>query len=119
MITSETFRKLALSFPESVELPHFEKASFRVNKKIFATLSEKENRAMLKLSVVDQSVFSDMSEGAVYPVPGGWGKQGATYFELRKVKKKMLEDAMRTSYCLVAPKKLSDLLEKNSKLIIK
>lgn len=107
MITVKEARKLALSFPEVLELPHFEKASFRVNKKIFSTLSEKENIAMLKLSLVDQSVFCDMSNGAVYPVPGGWGKQGATYFDLKKVKKKMLKDAMTCSYNLVAGRKKS------------
>ena len=38
MVSIDTFRKLALSFDEAVEQPHFEKPSFRVNKKIFATL---------------------------------------------------------------------------------
>ena len=32
---------------------------------------------MVKLSLVDQSVFCDMNKDAIYPVPGGWGKQGA------------------------------------------
>ena len=43
MITTDTVRQLALSFEETVELPHFDRASFRVNKKIFATMAEKEN----------------------------------------------------------------------------
>ena len=105
MIPVDLFRKLAMSFPDVVELPHFEKASFRVNKKIFATLSEKENIGMLRLSLVDQSVFCDLSDGEIYPVPGGWGKQGATYFNLKNVKMKMLKDAMTCSYNLTASKK--------------
>ena len=105
MVKTDEYRKLAMSFQGVAELPHFERTSFRVNKKIFATLSEKENIAMLKLSLVDQSVFCDMSEGVIYPVPGGWGTQGATYFDLKKVKKKMLMDAMTCSYKLVASKK--------------
>lgn len=105
MVTITEVREKALSFSGVVELPHFDRASFRVNKKIFLTLSEKENIAMLKLSLIDQSVFCDMSAGAVYPVPGGWGKQGATYFDLKKVKKKMLNDAMACSYKLVARNK--------------
>ena len=52
------FRKLALSFPGTNEQPHFEKTSFRIGKKIFATLDEKNNRACLKLSEIDQDVFS-------------------------------------------------------------
>lgn len=111
MVTVASFRKSALSFPGVVELPHFEKTSFRVNKKIFSTLSVKDNIAMLRLSLVDQSVFCDLSDGAVYPVPGGWGKQGATYFDLKKIKKKMLADALKIAYCQVVPKKFTALPE--------
>lgn len=46
MVSIETFRKLALSFENAIEEPHFEKTSFRVNKKIFATFDEKNNRAV-------------------------------------------------------------------------
>jgi hypothetical protein len=49
MITAETFRKMALSFPETVELPHFERTSFRVKNRIFATLAENTEVATLKL----------------------------------------------------------------------
>lgn len=105
MNLTKTFKKLALSFPEVIELPHFEKTSFRVNKKIFATLDEKNSLAMLKLSLVDQSVFCDLSDGEIYPVPGAWGKQGATYVDLKKVKMKLLKDAMQYSYKLVSEKK--------------
>lgn len=110
MVSLETVRRLALSFPEAEEKPHFEKASFRVKKKIFATLAEKEKLVMVKLSLVDQSVFCAYDKTIIYPVPGGWGKQGATYIELKKVRKKMFEDALTTAYCEVAPEKLAKLL---------
>lgn len=74
MISIETFRKLALSFPDASEEPHFEKTSFRVKKKIFATFDEKNNRAVLKLNEIDQSVFCASSEMIFYPVPNKWGK---------------------------------------------
>jgi len=45
MVTIDSFRKLDLSFPEATEEPHFEKTSFRVKKKIFATFDEAKNRA--------------------------------------------------------------------------
>lgn len=41
MVSIETFRELAMSFPNATEEPHFEKTSFRVNKKIFGTFDEK------------------------------------------------------------------------------
>ena len=37
-MTPKAFQKLALSFDEAHEEPHFERTSFRVGKKIFATM---------------------------------------------------------------------------------
>ena len=37
MVSVETFRQMALSLKDATEEPHFDKASFRANKKIFAT----------------------------------------------------------------------------------
>jgi hypothetical protein len=110
MISINTFRKIALSLPEAVELPHFEKTSFRVEKKIFATLDMKSNVACIKLSEIDQSVFSAFDNTIIYAVPNKWGKQGWTYIELKKVRKDLLTDALTTAYCHVAPKRLSGQL---------
>ncbi|MCW3087473.1 MAG: hypothetical protein JWQ78_859 [Sediminibacterium sp.] len=98
MVSIDTFRKMALAFPDTDEHPHFHLQSFRVKKKIFATLWQKENRAMLKLSLVDQSVFCAYDTTVFYPVPGGWGKKGATFVDLKKVRKDMLTDALTTAY---------------------
>ena len=105
MIAIETFRSLALSFPNATEEPHFEKTSFRINKKIFATFDEKNNTAVLKLNEIDQSVFCASSELIFYPVPNKWGKQGWTVVELSKVRPEMFEDALILSYQNVAFKK--------------
>lgn len=107
MITLAEIRKFALSFEETEELPHFEKTSFRVKKKIFATVDEKNNRACLMLSLIDQSVFSAFDKEVIYPVPNAWGKKGATYVELKKVRKDMFKDAMTMAYCDKAPEKLA------------
>ena len=98
MVTIEEVRKLSLALPDAVELPHFERTSFRIKKKIFATLDVKENRACLMLSEIDQSMFSAYDHSIVYPVPNAWGKKGATYFELKKVRKSVLKDALRKAY---------------------
>ena len=83
----ETFRKLAMALKDVEKLPHFEKTSFRINKKIFATLDVKENRACLMFDPIQQSVFSAYDNSIIYPVPNKWGQKGATYVELKKVKK--------------------------------
>jgi hypothetical protein len=108
MVSSDIVRKFALSFPETDEHPHFDRKAFRVKKKIFATLDEKRKRLMVKLSITDQSVFCSYDNLIIYPVPGGWGRSGATYIELSKVRKSMFKDAMTTAYCTVAPPKLAE-----------
>ena len=99
-----------MAYPEAVEAPHFEKTSFRVRKKIFGTLDKKTQKFCVKLSEVDQSVFSEFNPGVIYPVPGGWGRQGYTLIELKKVKKTVFMDALKTSYSIVAPKTLAALV---------
>ncbi len=105
MVGIETFRQLALSFPDTIELPHFEKASFRVNKKIFATLDVKNNRACVLLTEIDQSVFSAFDKAVIYPVPNKWGKRGATYVELKTVRKKILKDELKQAFNRIPKKK--------------
>ena len=98
-MTSSAFKTLALSIPSAEANPHFEKVAFKVKgKKIFATLDESKATAVLKLSLVDQSVFCDFGKTAVYPVPNKWGAQGWTTFELKKLSKEFLHDALATAY---------------------
>ncbi len=108
MIDIETVHKMALAFDEAVEQPHFEKVSFRVRKKIFATLDTEKKTLTLKFSLSDQSAFSAFDDSIIYPVSGGWGRQGWTIVELEKVEKDIFADALTTSYCTVAPKKLAE-----------
>ena len=113
MVTIDTFRKIALSFPEVIEEPHFDKTSFRVKKKIFATYDKKNKRACIKLSEVDQSVFCSIGKTVIFPVGNKWGKQGWTLIEISKVHKDLFIDALTTSYCEVAPKRLTDQIRPN------
>ena len=98
MVSIETFRKLALSFDDSIEEPHFELTSFRVNKKIFATLNIEKKMVCLMLNELDQSVFITFDHSIIYPVPNKWGKKGATYVDLVKVNKSILKDGLVHAY---------------------
>lgn len=106
MVSIKTLRTLALQFDEATEAPHFEKTSFRVQQKIFATLDEAGKKLVVKLPELDQSVFCAFDTSIVYPVPNKWGKQGWTIVELAKVKKEFVRDMLTTAYCAVAPKRL-------------
>lgn len=106
MVTIEAAHKAALSFPETEEKSHFGKPDFRVKKKIFAVLHEDKNLMMVKLSVIDQDVFCSFDKEIIYPVPGGWGRSGCTFINLKKIRKSMLLDALTTAWKTVAPAKL-------------
>lgn len=105
MVSIDTFRKLALAFADAEEVPHFDKISFRIKKKIFATIDVKNNQSVLKFSEIEQSVFCASSEMIFYPVPNKWGKQGWTIVDLAKVPLDMLKDALLLSYNNAAAKK--------------
>lgn len=107
MVSIETIRACALSLPEATEEPHFEKTSFRVRKKIFATYDDIRKRACIKLSEIDQDVFVLADKASIFPVDNKWGKQGWTIIEMAKVRKDLFVDALITAYCEVAPKKLA------------
>lgn len=112
MVDTELFRALALAFKGTSEQPHFEKTSFRVRKKIFATLDEGQRTAVLKLTEIDQSVFCSLGP-MFYPVPGAWGKKGWTMVDLDQTSREMLEDALTTAFYTVAPESFGHTYRNN------
>jgi hypothetical protein len=106
-MTLNDFRRLALSFPEAVEAEHMNHPDFRVAGKIFATLAYPDKTyGMVKLPPLDQDKFVQECPEVFTPVPGYWGKGGATHVHLKKATKKMLEPAMAAAWRNAAPKHL-------------
>jgi predicted DNA-binding protein (MmcQ/YjbR family) len=110
MTNFSTLSNYVLSLPEATEEPHFEKRSYRVKTKIFATVDEKEAFFVVKLTPMQQSVFCKWDETACHPVPNKWGLQGWTRVYFDKVDEDFLKDIVKTSYSNVAPKKLVELI---------
>ncbi len=106
-VSIELFRKLALSLPEITEEPHFEKTSFRVAKKIVATVNVTENTATIKLNEIEQNVYCSNPK-YLSPVPNKWGKQGWTIIHLNTISEEMCREALQSSYNQVAPKRLKN-----------
>jgi len=99
MVELETARQIALSQPDAEEFDHFGRPAFRIRKKrVFATLWPTVNRMMVKLTPIDQSVFHSFDPAIFYPVPSKWGLQGATFVELGKIRRDMLEDAVHLAW---------------------
>ena len=112
-MTANDFRRLALSFPEAVEAEHMNHPDFRVAGKIFATLAYPDKTyGMVKLPLLDQDKFVQEWPEVFTPVPGYWGKNGATHVHLKKATKKTLQPALAAAWRNVAPKQLAkDLKE--------
>jgi hypothetical protein len=99
MTDMETARQIALSLPDTEEYDHFGRPAFKIKgKRTFATLWPAEKRMMVKLSLIDQSVFQSFDTTVFYPVPNKWGLKGATFVELSKVRLDMLQDAITTAW---------------------
>ena len=107
MIHNKNLKQYPLSFPETAEAPHFEKVSFKVKSKIFATHNAKENRCCVKLSAEEQPLFCMIDKEIIYPVPNKWGKQGWTLVNLTLIDQELLMEVLTAAYCNVAPPKLS------------
>lgn len=107
MITGETFTQMALSFPGVEQKPHFERVGFKVmGKRMFATYLAADNTANLFLTPKEQTVFCELGTSNIYPVANKWGQKGATTFELNKVSKEVIMEALVSTYNeIVKPKK--------------
>jgi hypothetical protein len=111
-MTPDEFRKLALALPEAVEGAHMGHADFRVGGKIFATLGYPDPQiAMVKLSLELREVVTAAEPAVFTPVPGGWGRTGATYVRLPAADAEALRGPLLAAWRGVAPKRLVTVSE--------
>jgi hypothetical protein len=93
------FRRLALQLPEAVESSHMGHPDFRLNNRIFATLSGQADRCgVLKLTPEQQQAFVADQPTIFSPVPGGWGRMGMTFFHLDQGDEPIMAGALKTAY---------------------
>ena len=99
------FRKIALSLEGAREGAHQGTADFRVKKRIFATLGYPDKAwGMVKLTPEQQSVLVEAEPEIFRPVPGGWGKGGATNVRLAKADPTTLKSALTMAWQNIAEK---------------
>ena len=95
------FRRLALRLEGAEEGSHFGAADFRVGGRIFATLAaEKQGYGNLMLTPEQQAVFVAEAPEIFVPIPGGWGRNGATHVVLAAANEDLLSGALRTAWRL-------------------
>ena len=106
MITEQTFAEMALLLDGAEQRQHFDRIGFKViGKRMFATYLQKDNTANIFLTQAEQKVFCEMDGNNIYPVPNKWGEKGATTFNLNKLAKEVVMEALVSAYKEVAKKK--------------
>jgi hypothetical protein len=97
--TVADFRRQALALPGAVESSHMGHPDFRLNDRIFATLSaQAKGCGVLKLTLDQQRSFISELPTVFEPVHGGWGRMGMTFIHLAAADDAILQGALATAY---------------------
>jgi hypothetical protein len=110
VISEADVRRIALSMPEAEEKAHFGRPDFRIRNKIFATIRPSARRAVVKLTVADQSALVAM-DPEIFSV-NSWSHPGWTNVDLDHITKGRFRQVVKTAWRTVAPKGLAASYEK-------
>jgi hypothetical protein len=111
-MTKNEFRRIALSLPNTSESAHMSHPDFRVQGKIFATMGYPDQAwAMVKLTPEQQEELVRAEPMVFTPLPGSWGRTGATGVRLKAAKKASLRAALAAAWCNRAPRSLARQFE--------
>ena len=103
-VDPERARELALGLPAASEAPHFHRLAFRTPRKTFATLDAVARDLNLMFDPDLRDFYCEQAPHAFAPVPGGWGRMGATRCDLEAVDEPTLTSALLAAHRLAAPK---------------
>ena len=101
---SQLARAMALDMPGTAEKDHFGRPGFSVKKKIYCTLWITENKAVLKLTVDQQTSLSEQYPDAFAPVPNKWGQHGWTNVLMAHLSERTFRFALDLAWRNVSPK---------------
>ena len=105
------FRRLALELPEATEGSHHDHPDFRVGGKVFATLGPDGSWGMVQLTPEEQRERVRTEPAVFEPVPGGWGRRGATRVILKSARAPGVRAALFAAWRNRAPERLLRALE--------
>src|ERR1700761_1989397 len=94
----ETFRRLALAFPNAEARSHLGNPDFRINGKIFATLGGSSGRPVVKLAPEEQALLLEAEPELFVPASGAWGRAGSTHIVLDRADEATVRDALERAY---------------------
>ena len=97
-VSAKRARELALSLENASSAPHFERVAFRTPRRIFATLARSGVDMNFMFDHAQQKYFCELAPHAIAPVPGGWGRMGATRCDLAEVDAKTFSAALTAAH---------------------
>lgn len=104
-MTPDDFRRIALSLEGAEEGSHMGSPDFRVGGRIFATLAaQAQGYGNLMLTPEKQAEFVAEAPEVFIPVPGGWGRNGATHLSLATASEDLVYGALQTAWKLRSEK---------------
>jgi hypothetical protein len=98
MLTPKDVRRIVLGMKGAVESAHMGHPDFRVNGRIFASLHDDDQFAMVNLTPEQQACFLGEHPGTFAPESGAWGRQGCTRVRLASVDEETLGEAMTLAW---------------------
>ncbi|KIL35675.1 hypothetical protein SD71_12320 [Cohnella kolymensis] len=105
MITPEEVRNIALSFPEAVEVKHWDKPSFRVRNKIFAVIQPDRISLVIKTAPDDRAVYT-MMDPDIYQMPAAFSNLNYMVVRMDRVEPAELHGLLIKAWRSVSPKRL-------------
>lgn len=105
-MTLSQVRRLALALPEAAEAPHFDYASWRVRKKIFATAPPDGKH--LHLFVDELALEQAMAAGHSWLEKKFWGKKAYLRLTLPKADAKVVAGLLHRAWADKAPRSLAE-----------
>jgi hypothetical protein len=105
MISIDKVRKYALSLPESEEVEHWGKPSFRINNKIIAIIQEDGITLTVKTTGEDRLIFTTM-DSKTYRIPDSFSNLNYMHVNLNTVDPEELKGLILKAWRSLAPKRL-------------
>jgi hypothetical protein len=97
-VTGNDFRELALALDGAVEGSHMRHPDFRVNGRIFATLTADEREGVVMLQPAEQQHLIAEHPAIFTPAAGAWGRQGWTVVQLAKANSRVMKGALQLAW---------------------
>ena len=107
-VTVTTFRRIALSLPETMEGSHGGHPDFRVHSKVFASLGTPDaDWGTVKLTPEQQDILLGAEPAMFKPTAGAWGRRGWTHVRLADADSATLKSALSMAWRNAAPESLA------------